>query len=315
MILPCPEDFRDYTRFPLTITLVVLNIFIFVLIFSGASSTISSSSVLQRDGLTLTGRLYYQYLQNLSSEALYEKPAWVHEIKSQNIEQMGVLGAYALRDARFLASAETLSYKGDDVQIAHWKTDFVEFRKKYQEQLLYRFGLSSSEKGPFAWLTYQFSHSNWIHLLSNLAFLALIGVAVEGLVGSGALLFIYVLGGIAGGAGFLFSDSHGTVPMVGASASISALLAFYCVAETRIRVRFLYFVSPMPGQYGAIYLPTLLIVPLFLVVDLANLWATPEGLGSGVAYAAHLGGTLIGALAAFAYRWKTPSSSSPAPQI
>ncbi|MEK2644786.1 rhomboid family intramembrane serine protease [Bdellovibrio sp. BCCA] len=315
MILPCPEDFRDYTRFPLTITLVVLNIFIFVLIFSGASSTISSSSILQREGLTLTGRLYYQYLQNLSSEALYEKPSWIHEIKSQNIEQMGVLGAYALRDARFLESAETLNYKGDDVQIANWKTDFVEFRKKYQEQLLYRFGLSSSEKGPLAWLTYQFSHSNWIHLLSNLAFLALIGVAVEGLVGSGALLFIYVLGGIAGGAGFLFSDSHGTVPMVGASASISALLAFYCVAETRIRVRFLYFVSPMPGQYGAIYLPTLLIVPLFLVVDLANLWATPEGLGSGVAYAAHLGGTLIGALAAFAYRWKAPSSLPTAPQI
>lgn len=315
MIIPCPEDIRNYTRFPLTITLVLLNVFIFVLIFSGASTNISSSSLLQKEGLTLTGRLYYQYMQGLSSEALFDKPSWVREMKSVNAEQMGVLGAFALRDARFLANAETLSFKGDDVQIAHWKKDFIEFRKKYKEQLLYRFGLSSSEKGPLAWLTYQFSHSNWIHLLSNLAFLAVIGVAVEGLVGSGALLFIYVLGGFAGGAGFLLSDTHGTVPMVGASASISALLAFYCVAETRMRVRFLYFVSPMPGQYGAIYLPTLLIVPLFLLVDLANLWSTPEGLGSGVAYAAHLGGTVIGALAALAYRWKSPASASSASRI
>ncbi|WP_374078929.1 rhomboid family intramembrane serine protease [Bdellovibrio bacteriovorus] len=315
MILPCPEDIRDYTRFPLTITLVVLNIFIFVLIFSGASTSLSSSSLLKKDGLTLTGRLYYQYLQGLPSEVLYEKPSWVHEMKSNNLEQMGVLGAYALRDARFLENAETLAFKGDEVLISSWKNEFVEFRKKYQEQLLYRFGLSSLEKGPLAWLTYQFSHSNWIHLLSNLAFLALIGVAVEGLAGSGTLLFIYVLGGIAGGAGFLLSDSHGTVPMVGASASISALLAFYCVAETKMRVRFLYFVSPVPGQYGAIYLPTLMIVPLFLVVDLANLWATPEGLGSGVAYAAHLGGTVIGALAALAYRGKAPSTPSIAPQL
>jgi len=304
MILPCPEDVRQYSRFPLTITLVLLNIFIFVLIFNGNSSGITTSSLLQKDGLTLTGRLYYQYLQGVPSEDLLEKPAWVHEMKSANTEQMGVLGAYALRDARFLASAETLPYKGDEVRISEWRQEFSEFRKKYQQQLLYRFGLSSLEKGPLSWVTYQFSHSNWMHLISNLAFLVLIGVAVESLVGSASLLFIYVLGGLAGGLGFLLSDSHGTVPMVGASASVSALLAFYCIAETRARVRFLYFVSPMEGQYGAIYLPTLLIIPLFLVVDLANLWSTPEGLGSGVAYAAHIGGAACGALLALLYKWK-----------
>ncbi|WP_374029909.1 rhomboid family intramembrane serine protease [Bdellovibrio bacteriovorus] len=307
MILPCPENnFKDYTRYPLTITLAVLNVFIFVLIFSGATTSgLSSSSLLQKDGLVLTGRLYYQYLQDLPAETLYEKPQWVHQLKAHNLEHMGVLGAYALRDARFLSSAEQLIFRGDDVQISTWKKDFVEFRKKYQQQLLYRFGLSSSERGPLSWLTYQFSHSNWMHLLSNLAFLVLIGAAVEALAGSGALLLIYMLGGLAGGAGFLLTEAHGTVPMVGASASISALLAFYCIAEIRTRVRFLYIVSPMPGHHGAIFLPTLMIVPLFLIVDLANLWSTPEGLGSGVAYAAHLGGTLLGALAGILYRWKS----------
>ncbi|WP_373999242.1 rhomboid family intramembrane serine protease [Bdellovibrio bacteriovorus] len=309
MILPAPEDFRSYTRFPLTITLVVLNVFIFLLIFSGAPNSVSSANLLQKDGLTLTGRLYYQYLQTLPAELLYEKPAWVHEVTSNNTEQLGVLGAYALRDARYLATAETWTYKGDEIQINQWRSDIQQFRKKYQEQLLFRFGLSSYEKGALSWVTYQFSHSNWIHLISNLAFLAVIGIAVESLVGSGALLFIYMIGGIAGGAGFLFSEAHGTVPMVGASASISALLAFYCVAETRKRIRFLYFVSPMPGHYGPIYLPTLLIIPLFLIVDLANFWSTPEGLGGGVAYAAHLGGTFLGVLAALLYRWKAPTNS------
>lgn len=130
---------------------------------------------------------------------------------------------------------------------------------------------------------------------------------MEVLVGSWALLFIYLLGGLAGGWGFLFLDPQGTVPMVGASASISALLAFYCFAELRTRVRFVYFVSPIPGHWGPIYLPTLLIIPLFLVSDLANLWSTPEGLGSGVAYAAHLGGAVAGAFIALFYRFKTGS--------
>lgn len=307
MIIPCPEDFKDFSRYPLTITLAVLNVFIFILIFSGMTSGLTSSPVLQKEGLVLTGRLYYQYLQNSPAEVLFEKPDWVHQMTSANTDQMGILGAYALRDSRFLNVADAGVYRGDVVQIDSWKKNITEFRKKYQEQLLYRFGLSSGAKGPLSWLTYQFSHSNWIHLLSNLGFLILLGAAVEVMAGSGVLLFVYMAGGLAGGWGFLMMDSHGAVPMVGASASISALLAFYCVAELRKRIRYLYFASPMPGHYGAIYLPTLLIFPLFLVVDLANLWALPQGLGGGVAYAAHLGGSVFGVLIGLIYRSKAAS--------
>lgn len=304
MILPYPEDIQHYKRYPLTLTLGILNVFIFILIFSGVSMNLASDSLLEEQGLALTGRLYYQYLQGLQSQALFDKPAWIHGLKSGNEDQMGVLGSYALRDGRFLASAETLPYKGDEVQISEWKRELVKFRDKYEGQHLHRFGLSASKSNPLSWITYQFSHSNWIHLLSNLLFLILIGAAVEGLVGSSVLLFVYLFGGLAGGLSFLLWDLDGSVPMVGASASISALLLFYCVAETRKRVRYLYVISPLPGQYGAIYLPTLLIIPLYIVVDLSNLWSTPEGLGGGVAYVAHLGGAAIGGLLALFYRGK-----------
>lgn len=310
MIIPCPEDIRSFKRFPLTVTLLLLNLVIFVLIFSGASSGISSAALLKKEGLVLTGRIYFQYLNQRTPENTYPVPTWVQKMKPQDSEQMGVLGAYALRDSRFMEVADKLTYHGDEVQLALWKKNFIEFRQKYQSQILYRFGLSSLEKGPLVWVTYQFSHSTWIHLLSNLAFLVVIGAAVEALAGSGVLLFVYVLGGLFGGLGFLLSDAHGTVPMVGASASISALLAFYCLAESKMRIRFLYLISPMPGNYGAIYLPTLLIIPLFLVVDLASLLATPEGLGSGVAYAAHLGGTVLGVLGGLVYRiWHSAGHS------
>lgn len=302
MILPTPADIREYTRYPLTITLALLNVFIFILIFSGQHSSLSSSALLQEEGLTLSGRLYYQYLKESPAKVLYAKPEWIHNMRPGNSEQMGVLGSYALRDADFLKGAESFSYRGDDVQIATWKKDIHSFRKQYQEQLLFRFGLSSLEKGPLSWLTYQFSHSSWMHLLSNLMFLVVIGAAVEALAGSGVLLVVYLMGGFAGGLGFLLSQGSGTVPMVGASASISGLLAFYCIAEIRQRVRYFYFVSPMPGHNGFIYLPTFMIFPLFLLIDLANLWSTPEGLGSGVAYAAHLGGTVFGLIGGYAYR-------------
>lgn len=305
MILPFPEDLKDLRKYPLTVTLVILNIFIFVLIFSGVSaSKLSSNAILDSEGLRLTGRLYFQYLQKIPAQELYTKPKWSHQLHSTNEEQMEILGSYALRDSQFLAQAETYKYFGDEVRIANWKNDFAQFRKKYQEQHLYLFGLSSAKKNPLSWITYQFSHSSWIHLISNLLFLVLIGAAVEGLVGSGALLFVYLVGGIAGGISFITWDMNGAVPMVGASASISALLLFYSVAETKRRIRYLYVVSPLPGQYGSIYLPTLLIVPLYILADLSSLWSTPEGLGGGVAYAAHLGGAAVGAVIALFYRWK-----------
>ncbi|KYG61663.1 rhomboid family intramembrane serine protease [Bdellovibrio bacteriovorus] len=307
MILPYPEEIQSLKRFPLTLTLAALNVLLFVMIFSGnPGGDVSSSALLDSDGLVLTGRLYHQYYDSLPRKDQARRPSWVQKTNSSDTEHLGVLGAYALRDANFVAAAEKFSFKGDVIQIEGWKKHFTEFRKKYKAQLLYRFGLSSLEMKPLSWVTYQFSHSTWMHLLSNLVFLVVMGMAVESMVGSAGLVLVYLLGGFLGGLGFLIFDPSGTVPMVGASASISALLAFYCVAEPRMRVRFLYLVSPMPGYYGAIYLPTLLMIPLFLVSDVANLWATPEGLGAGVAYAAHLGGAVLGVFLGTLYRFKKP---------
>lgn len=302
MILPLPESIKDYTRYPLTLTLAAVNIFIFILIFEGASSQYGNSRLLTEEGLVTTGRLYYQYLKEQPPEILFKKPDWVHRLQESNKEHLMILGSYGLRDAGFMEKGEKLQFRGDDVQIAKWKTDFQEFRKSYQNQMLYRFGLSSVSPGPWAWLTYQFSHSGWAHLLSNLVFLLAAGAAVEIMAGSGVLLGVYVFGGIAGGFGFLVSQFHGTVPMVGASASVSALLAFYCISEIRPRIRYYFFIPSFLGQNPYIYLPTLLILPLYLVVDLASFWATPEGLGSGVAYAAHLGGSGFGLAAGFLFR-------------
>lgn len=302
MILPLPENIKEITRFPLTLTLAAVNIFIFILLFESASSQYGNSRLLSEDGLVTTGRMYYQFLKEQPPEVLYEKPTWVHRLQEGNKEHLMILGSYGLRDSSFMEAGEKMPFRGDEVQIAKWKTDFQEFRKSYREQMLYRFGLSSVSPGPWAWLTYQFSHSGWAHLLSNLVFLLAAGAAVEALAGSGVLLGVYVLGGIAGGAGFLMSQYHGTVPMVGASASVSALLAFYCVAETRRRIRYYFFIPSFLGQNPYFYLPTLLILPLYLVVDLANLWSTPQGLGSGVAYAAHLGGSVLGLGTGFLFR-------------
>lgn len=297
MIIPAPNDLRAFGRFPLTWTLLALNVLIFVMIFNGRPETYANLKILQNDGIEVTGRLYQQYSQGLPASELSGKPKWIHDIRSTNSEQMETLGAYAIRDRSFLDAAETLPFHGDSVRIDQWRAELGRFKNSYFTQAVFLFGLHSFEKQKLTgWITYQFAHSGWIHLISNMLFLVIMGAAVETIAGSWALILVYIFGGMAGGLAFLLLNAHGAVPMVGASAAVSALLAFYCVVEKRKRIRYLYFISPFLGQNGFIYLPTLLIFPLFLLVDFGNLMSTPDGMGSGVAYSAHIGGTLFGLL-------------------
>lgn len=300
MIIPYPVELKEIHKLPVTTMLVCLNIFLFVIYFSGHDSAIYSSPLLQADGLAMTGRMYQQYIQDSGNER--ERPEWVREIRNEDRGQLGVLGAYALRDNQFISLAKAFNFAGDSVRIAEWKENVEKYQAEYQKSILTKFGLSAQSKGPIAWLTYQFSHSNWMHLFSNVIYLLFIGAAVEMVAGSAALLAVYVLGGIGGGIAYTFADPYSITPVIGASACVSALLAFYCVVEMRKRVRYFYFVFPRPNMFGPIYLPTLLIVPLFLVADFASLWSSPVGLGGGIAYSAHIGGSLIGILIGILYR-------------
>lgn len=303
MILPQPEPLVEYHRYPLTWTLLALNVLIYFVFFAGQGGGFKAQKLLETPATIISGRLYYQFLQGLDETEKKQRAFWVYQLSPESVEHLEILGSYALRDGAFLDQAATRKFQGDEVAIEKWREQLSDFKKYYDEDTVYHFGLNQAQLFSTTWLTYQFSHASLTHLFSNMLFLVVIGSAVEALAGSFSLLVIYLLGGVCGGVAFLAMNGHGVIPMVGASASISALLAFYVVAETRRSMRYLYFVSPFPGHHGFIYLPTLLMFPLFLLVDFTSLISNPEGLGGGVAYAAHAGGTLLGlTLGAFA-RW------------
>lgn len=304
MIVPMPVDVTQWKQFPLTFTLLVTNVLIYFLFFSaGAGAGYHRQEMLQPEQLELTGYLYSEW-REAHPETVARTPGWVLALVPTQAGQRQVMGAYALRDAAFMETATEFDFsRGDQIQIESWKDKIKKYKDFYLEQSAFQYGINAWVLRPFSWLTYQFSHSNFVHLLSNMLFLVLVGTAVEALVGSAGFLLVYILGGVAGGLLFLIQNTHGLIPMIGASASISALMGFYAIAERRRRVRFFYMLMPIEKYFGAIYLPTLSIIPLFLVVDLASLISTPEGWGGGVAYSAHLGGAFWGLLTGFIYRF------------
>ncbi len=252
------------------------------------------------DFLTLTGRLYEQF-QAQESKAIDP------ELKNK----YQILANQALRDQNFLEKGPLVeSYFGDKIAISHWKKDVSEFFKYSNRRASVVFGLSHFKLTAWQWVTYQFMHGSFIHLMGNMIVFLIFGGFIEVLLGGEILIFIFLSGGFIAALSYLTLNSNNIVPLIGASGSVSALIGFYAFFEQRERIRFFYFVSPFKNFFGFIYLPTPTIFLFCVLPDIAAWIATPNYLLSGVAYSAHIFGALWGAILGLSLRFLLRSEAS-----
>jgi len=153
-------------------------------------------------------------------------------------------------------------------------------------------------RGVSRWLpvfTAMFLHGGWMHLLSNMLALYIFGDNVEDRMGHGRYLLFYLLGGLLAGVTQAWVNPLSTVPMVGASGAIAAVLGAYLVLYPLARVITL---IPVPlFLFPVIEIPAILYLGFWFVSQLFN---GAFALGSaalqrgGVAWWAHIGGFVAG---------------------
>jgi membrane associated rhomboid family serine protease len=76
-------------------------------------------------------------------------------------------------------------------------------------------------------------HAGFLHLVMNLLLLVWCGKQVEGLIGPGPLVVLYVAGAYAAAAGHYVMDPMSDLPMVGASGAVSALIGAFAISFSR----------------------------------------------------------------------------------
>ncbi len=159
---------------------------------------------------------------------------------------------------------------------------------------------------PLTLLTYQFVHGGLWHLAGNMLYLWIFGNNVEDRLGPLPFLAFYLGSGVAAGALHLGLDPASEVPMVGASGSISGVLAAYLLWFPRARVLV---VIPLAFLF-TLWLPASVLIGVWLAVQV--LGALTAGGESGVAWWAHLGGFAAGLLvAALVGRPRAPHRRGP----
>ena len=153
-------------------------------------------------------------------------------------------------------------------------------------------------------VTYGLLHGDWVHLIVNGFWLLVFGSALARRFGAMRFLLITLLGTIAGAGMHLLTNFGSSIPVVGASAAISAHMA--CAARFAF-VPYGPLGRPRSDHPGSYFLPSLSIFEMLKNAQAASflaIWFAINllfGLGTGaidgqasIAWEAHIGGFLAG---------------------
>jgi membrane associated rhomboid family serine protease len=137
-------------------------------------------------------------------------------------------------------------------------------------------------------LTSMFLHGGWLHVLGNMWFLWIFGNNVEDRLGPIVYLNFYLVGGlVAMGCHWAYNPAS-TIPVIGASGAVAAILGAYAVTFPKARVHTLLFLIVVT----TIDIPALVWLGIWFFGELIS--ALFFGKDLTVAVWAHVGGFLAG---------------------
>ena len=148
-------------------------------------------------------------------------------------------------------------------------------------------------------ITSMFMHGGWFHLIGNMWFLWIFGNNVEDAMGHVRFVVFYLLCGLAAAAAQIATNPDSTVPMVGASGAIGGVMGAYVLLYPRVNVHLLIFLGFF---VTTIAVPAVFMLGYWFLLQLLSGVSRLGAEGGGVAFWAHAGGFVAGAILVLAFR-------------
>ncbi len=151
-------------------------------------------------------------------------------------------------------------------------------------------------------LTSMFMHGSWLHLIGNMYFLFVTGDDVEKRLGSFWFTIFYFAGGIIATLGQIVVSPTSTIPHIGASGAISALMGAYVIIlpKRKFFFRFFYFL----WFNFSFEVPVYAYLIFWFLLQMLNAHLKT----AGVAWHTHITGFLFGMLIALIIWYFKPNS-------
>lgn len=144
-------------------------------------------------------------------------------------------------------------------------------------------------------LTAMFMHGSWSHILGNMVFLWAFGPEIEDAMNPWRYLVFYLAGGVVAMLAQIAISPSSTVPNLGASGAIAAVMGAFLVTYPRDQIRALLIIFVF---VRITLIPAALLIGVWFLVQLFNVGSVAAVQTGGVAYMAHVGGFIFGAATA-----------------
>ena len=291
MIIPIAHEDQRGRRWPyVTIAIIALNVVVFLFTHSRMEAEQHQAAQVQFHILALSAR--YPDLQ-LPPEAT----DMVEVFKREHARLYLTLEVPHRRpyddwDAHLLSGNWT-----DTILQAQLVTLTTQLEQFHHNSLAWNYEFHPYHPTALSYISANFLHGGWLHLIFNMWFLWLAGTVLEDAWGRIVYPIFYLVCGmlaLAFHAG-IFRGSF--VPVVGASGAIAGLMGGFLARfpKTKIQLAWLFLF-----RFYKFSVPAYIILPLWLVIQV--FWGAMSGAEGGVAYWAHVGGFAFGAVIAVLLR-------------
>jgi membrane associated rhomboid family serine protease len=152
-------------------------------------------------------------------------------------------------------------------------------------------------------LTAMFLHGSWSHILGNMVFLWAFGPEIEDLMNPLRYLVFYLAGGFVSMIAQVAVNPASTVPNLGASGAIAAVMGAFLVTYPRDQIRSLLIIFIF---VRVTFIPAAVLIGFWFLTQLLNVGSVATAQSGGVAYVAHVAGVIFGVLTVRLFRRHLP---------
>jgi len=159
-------------------------------------------------------------------------------------------------------------------------------------------------------VTSMFLHGSWSHILGNMVFFWAFGPEVEDSMGHLRYLIFYLCGGVVAMGAQVLVTPQSTVPMLGASGAIAAVMGAFLVTYPEDRIKS---VVILGWWINIAFIPAALLIGVWFLLQLVSIGLVTQvqQQGAGVAYVAHVAGLVFGAIVARVFGGERTVSARP----
>jgi membrane associated rhomboid family serine protease len=300
VFLPLRHESMEGRRWPvISIALVVLNL----LIFLGTHGRIEQENPQRgqtRSHILMLAAMHPELTMSPDAQELVtsfqrDYPAAWANAKSGNREVEDVWDA----KMRLMEDPSVLQAEMDSL--------CSEYATQAGQSILEKYAFVPAHPSGISYLTANFLHGGWLHLIGNMWFLWLAGVILEDTWGRIIYPIFYLVAGAAALQLHAWFNAGSLTPTLGASGAVAALMGAFLVRfpTTKIDVAVILSLRSIAnlamGKGFRFKAAAYWLLPFWLLAEVFS--GTIFGKYSGTAHWAHVGGFAFGALGALALRY------------